>query len=98
MLQGDYGLLLLLQRSLVHLRLSQKLQRFLLSEAHEQPVPLQGLQPELGLGLQYGSSHQQLAEDADVQLLSLWVGQAGLSGHQIHKVADVSLKPIFQSL
>lgn len=34
MLQGGYGLLLLLQSSMVHLSLSQKLLRFLHHEAH----------------------------------------------------------------
>lgn len=47
----------------------------------EQSVPPQGLHPELGLGLQYGSTHQQLTEDANVQLLSFRSGQAGLTGH-----------------
>lgn len=50
--------------------------------SQRKPVPLQRFQSDLSLGLHYGSAHRQLAEDADVELLGVWAGQAGLLRQQ----------------
>lgn len=53
------------------------------TQTKARPIPLQGLQPELGLGLQYGPSYQQLTKEGDVELLGLWATKAGLLGQEL---------------